>query len=51
VDDVKSLEKEIESVMHGISSKLYSQTQQNTTAEPQTSTKSDDVEDATFEEV
>ena len=55
-DEVRNLEKEMESLMHSISSKLYSQTQPQqeptVNADPQASTQNDEtVEDATFEEV
>ena len=55
-NEVKSLEKEMEALMHGISSKLYSQAQpqqeQNVNTNTQASAQHDEtVEDATFEEV
>ena len=53
-EEVKKLEKEMETLMHSISSKLYSQAQsepqQTVNVDPQ-STTTEDVEDATFEEV
>ena len=55
-NEVKSLEKEMETLMHAISSKLYSQAQpqqeQNVNTNTQASAQHDEtVEDATFEEV